>query len=385
MAKHGFDESIAHADNISFDQGTTILDTDGQIWIGATEGSPTPSLLTSSDASIIITNKANGIDIDVGASFSGSFVTDSGTATPATRIINMLGGTNISSVGATNNVTFNLNSALTGLTLVEVDNLRLDGNTISSTNVDGDINITPNGTGTIVQSKVDINSGTIDGTAIGVAAQSTGSFTTVTDTSRTQNAVAVYGTGGALSETALLTDNQVILGSTGNPPTLSTIGASIVFPNTGSFAGILSGADTNVQLALDTIDDVYSTASWTPVLEFGGASVGITYTTQTATYRTYKDMVFINGRITLSNKGTSVGTAIITGLPFTCAGDTQVNLGSASFLDLSAGYSWFSLLAANTTTGLTIGESGDNIAYAQVQETAFANTTDIEFTGFYFK
>ena len=31
-----------------------------------------------------------------------------------------------------------------------VDNLRLDGNTFSSTNTDGDINIDPNGTGEIV-------------------------------------------------------------------------------------------------------------------------------------------------------------------------------------------------------------------------------------------
>jgi len=39
--------------------------------------------------------------------------------------------------------------ALSGITQLNVDNLRLDGNTISSTNVNGVINITPNGTGAV--------------------------------------------------------------------------------------------------------------------------------------------------------------------------------------------------------------------------------------------
>ena len=39
---------------------------------------------------------------------------------------------------------------LNGLTSVDVDNLTLDGNTVSSTNSNGDINLTPNGTGTVV-------------------------------------------------------------------------------------------------------------------------------------------------------------------------------------------------------------------------------------------
>ena len=39
---------------------------------------------------------------------------------------------------------------LNGLTSVDVDNLTLDGNTVSSTNSNGDLNLTPNGTGTVV-------------------------------------------------------------------------------------------------------------------------------------------------------------------------------------------------------------------------------------------
>lgn len=48
-----------------------------------------------------------------------------------------------------------------GTQSASVDNLKLDGNTLSSTNTDGDINITPNGTGTVVVSKANIQSGSI--------------------------------------------------------------------------------------------------------------------------------------------------------------------------------------------------------------------------------
>jgi len=44
--------------------------------------------------------------------------------------------------------------AVTGATLFEVDNLRLDGNAISSTNTNGDIELTPDGTGQVVISSL---------------------------------------------------------------------------------------------------------------------------------------------------------------------------------------------------------------------------------------
>lgn len=68
-------------------------------------------------------------------------------------------------------------------TQLDVDNLRADGNTISSTNTNGNISLTPNGTGSVVIPKVDINGGAIDGAPIGAASASTGVFTDLTSTS----------------------------------------------------------------------------------------------------------------------------------------------------------------------------------------------------------
>lgn len=48
-----------------------------------------------------------------------------------------------------NNDDFNADGAISGAQL-NVDNIRIDGNTISSTNTNGDINLTPNGTGNTI-------------------------------------------------------------------------------------------------------------------------------------------------------------------------------------------------------------------------------------------
>jgi len=68
----------------------------------------------------------------------------------------------------------------TALVALQVDNINLNGNTISSTNTNGDISLTPNGTGEVNITKVDIDSGTIDGTTIGGSSAAAGTFTTVT-------------------------------------------------------------------------------------------------------------------------------------------------------------------------------------------------------------
>jgi hypothetical protein len=64
-----------------------------------------------------------------------------------------------------NNSTFNSNINVNES--LNVDNIKLDGNTISSTDTNGNINITPDGNGDVVISKVQINSGDINGVTIG--------------------------------------------------------------------------------------------------------------------------------------------------------------------------------------------------------------------------
>ena len=54
-----------------------------------------------------------------------------------------------------------MDSDVLGLSRLTVDNLELNGNTISSTNTNGDVNITPNGTGNVVMDNIIITGNTI--------------------------------------------------------------------------------------------------------------------------------------------------------------------------------------------------------------------------------
>jgi hypothetical protein len=65
----------------------------------------------------------------------------------------------------------------------------------------------------------------------------------------------------------------------------------------------------------NTFDD-YEEGTWTPVVQFGGASVGIIYSEQKGYYVKVGGWVWCGIRVIITNKGTSVGSCTIAGLPF---------------------------------------------------------------------
>lgn len=146
--------------------------------------------------------------------------------------------------GAISGVTFT--GSFTGLTLVESvtftgltttngGNLRLNGNTLSSTNTNGDINLTPNGTGKVVTSVADINGGAIDGTTVGATTPASVKGTTV---EATTSIGYPTGTGGAVtqatSKSTGVTLNKVCGQITMNNATLNRV-TSVTFTLTNSF------------------------------------------------------------------------------------------------------------------------------------------------------
>lgn len=70
------------------------------------------------------------------------------------------------------------------------------------------------------------------------------------------------------------------------------------------------------QLATANLSDAVNKGSWTPALKFGGASTGMTYSSQTGTYNRIGNTVIAELDIRLSAVGSSTGAATITGLPF---------------------------------------------------------------------
>jgi hypothetical protein len=62
---------------------------------------------------------------------------------------------------------------------------------------------------------------------------------------------------------------------------------------------------------------IIASGTFTPGVAFGGASVGVTYTSTEGTYTKIGNVCFFELTIIMSNKGSSTGNMTITGLPFT--------------------------------------------------------------------
>lgn len=119
--------------------------TDGQLIIGATGLDPAWASITSSDGSIIITPGANTLDLQADVVEDLDFVTDTGTATPAANVINILGGTGIDTQGVADQVTINVDvdvatqySADSGSAVPAANNLNVIGANVVTTSGAGD-------------------------------------------------------------------------------------------------------------------------------------------------------------------------------------------------------------------------------------------------------
>jgi hypothetical protein len=77
--------------------------------------------------------------------------------------------------------------------------------------------------------------------------------------------------------------------------------------------GVTFNGDTAAANALDD----YEEGIWTMGITFGGASVGVTYGSNTGQYTKVGRKVTVTGQMVMTNKGSSTGIAKITGLPFT--------------------------------------------------------------------
>ena len=144
----------------------------------------------------------------------------------------------------------------------------------------------------------------------------TGTTSTAWSTSGTGIGVnAASGFGGRLldlqangtSRMVVQGDGKLLVGTT----TANTNGGvlqlsgGITFPATQ-----VAASDAN------TLDD-YEEGTWTPQLEFGGATTGITYNARQGYYIKIGKQVFLTVYFNLSSKGTATGSATVTGLPFT--------------------------------------------------------------------
>jgi hypothetical protein len=101
------------------------------------------------------------------------------------------------------------------------------------------------------------------------------------------------------------------------PSFATTIGVGGATP-AASGAGITFPATQSASSDANTLDD-YEEGTWTPGVLFGGAAVGVVYTaSNTGFYTKIGRVVTVTFSLDVSNKGSSTGVAVITGLPFVC-------------------------------------------------------------------
>lgn len=120
--------------------------------------------------------------------------------------------------------------------------------------------------------------------------------------------------------------------------------------------------------------------AWTPALAFGAGSTGIVYTAQTGSYAQLGNVVFVQGRIALSSKGTSTGTATVS-LPVAADGFNPLSIArELNFTGLTGALRIYG-------TGASIffrQTSATGAASSNLTDTSFTDTTDLSFSGVYF-
>lgn len=133
----------------------------------------------------------------------------------------------------------------------------------------------------------------------------------------------------------------------------------------------------------------YIVQTWTPNLRFGGASVGITYSTQTGFFVIVGQTVFATFCVALSSKGTSTGGADITQLPQQFSANPTLDgfIATTAITPPANTIGVFPQGAASSAritlqaTTLAAGLLGNT----QLQDTHFANNSTLNGNFTYFK
>jgi hypothetical protein len=150
-----------------------------------------------------------------------------------------------------------------------------------------------------------------------------------------------------------------------------------------ALAQISQSVSVQIAAALDGTagEQTYVEGTFTPALAFGGASTGITYSTQTGTYTRIGRTVYVEISITLSSKGSATGNATITGLPLTAAATLPLGI-ETSAMTAGVGDTHVTCLTSATTTSLLLRDVAGGSA-SSMTDVDFTNTSVLRIAGVY--
>jgi hypothetical protein len=146
--------------------------------------------------------------------------------------------------------------------------------------------------------------------------------------------------------------------------------------------GIKFQASQSASTDANTLDD-YEEGTWTPALTFSGGTTGITYSQQVGTYVKFGRLVWLNCRVALTAKGSSSGSARITGLPYATTGGNSGN-------EIIVGAVWYNAFTNASNYHINIRQDAGAAylelrAYASgseliVDQTWFNNSSQVSIT-----
>jgi hypothetical protein len=163
-----------------------------------------------------------------------------------------------------------------------------------------------------------------------------------------------------------------------------------VFYDAGSVAAAPFGTVKSYNTFGSTTPDPHLDGSPTPFtlgVAFGGASVGATYdaVNNQGVYTVRGNTVSVAANLILTAKGSSTGSATLTGLPFVSGTNAAAGQFSCTSYGNMAGLTGApaGLVPANATT-VTLGQGGA-AATSFLSDANFTNTTNLRCAGFYFR
>lgn len=184
-------------------------------------------------------------------------------------------------------------------------------------------------------------------------------------------------------------DNCTFVGGTSRSIDLDSGASYGLVSNSILDATAVAGGDATATLkcVITTPLQAHNPVAWTPVLEIGGVTTGITYTTQTGRVVVNDNMVFVSGYILLTSKGSGVGGVSVTGLPYTSS-NVAGACGSAAIVN----YGNFDNPIPGVPYGF-IAQNSDEIAlkvaklsgtYDALSNDDLTNSSEFYFTATYF-
>lgn len=201
---------------------------------------------------------------------------------------------------------------------------------------------------------------------------------TPTGTTITLSTPQSIGTGSSPTFAGLTLSSPLTAANGGTGATANTGSGNNVLATSPTLVTPVLGAATATSINFgQTTLSTYQEGTFTPVLTFGGASVGITYSAQTGRYTRIGRMVMYEVRLTLSSKGSSTGSATITGLPFAAGSRAYA---AAYIASMAVGVS-NPMVEIDTTTLFLVNVASGTVA--AITNSDFTNTTTFQLTGTY--